>query len=88
MEAKELLDHIKEIQEQVQANLQISNAQYKKALDEHHHHLEYEEGDLVMVYLREESPTPPSLEDIGISSSFGSSKIMDILDEQTTTMRQ
>lgn len=58
MEAEEFNSHIRDIQEQVHANLERAYDSYKRGVDAHRRHVEFEEGDLVMAYLpKERFPT-------------------------------
>lgn len=54
LDAEEFAAHIKEVHGQVQENLCNAYNNYKEAADLHRRHVEFEEGDLVMVYLRKE----------------------------------
>lgn len=54
MEAEELSSHIREIQEKVRMNLEGAYDNYKRNVDAHRRHVEFQEGDLVMAYLRKE----------------------------------
>jgi hypothetical protein len=50
--AENMADRIKSIQEEVRQNLEASNAKYKTAADKKRRVQTFQEGDLVMVYLR------------------------------------
>ena len=44
--------HIRDIHENVQEKIKISNENYKEAVDAHRRYIQFQEGDLVMVPLR------------------------------------
>jgi hypothetical protein len=52
--AENMADRIKSIQEEVRQNLEASNAKYKTVADKKRRVQTFQEGDLVMVYLRKE----------------------------------
>jgi hypothetical protein len=54
MDAEEFAAHIKDIHDQVRERLKETSKYYKAKADAHRRNKEFEEGDLVMVYLRKE----------------------------------
>ena len=50
-EAKEFVDHIKSLHEEVHAHINKINQQYKARVDQRRRHKEFQEGDMVMVHL-------------------------------------
>ena len=53
-EAKEFVEHVKNLHEEVHAHITKMNQQYKAREDQKRRHKEFQVGDLVMVYLRKE----------------------------------
>ena len=53
-EAKEFVEHIKHLNEEVHAHITKMNQQYKARVDQRRRHKEFQVGDLVMVHLRKE----------------------------------
>ena len=51
VEAKEFVEHIKRLHEEVQAHITKMNQQYKARADQRRRHKEFHVGDLVMVHL-------------------------------------
>lgn len=54
LEAEEFAAHIKNIHDQVRERLKETSKYYKAKADAHRRNKEFEEGDLVKVYLRKE----------------------------------
>ncbi|KAH7550022.1 hypothetical protein JRO89_XS13G0121100 [Xanthoceras sorbifolium] len=46
-----LAKKVQQVHSEVRANLEVANAQYKEAIDQHRRKKEFKEGDLVMAYL-------------------------------------
>src|SRR3954468_14376963 len=52
--AKNMAEHVQSMQAEVRQKLEHANAKYKKAADKHRREQLFKEGDMVMVFLREE----------------------------------
>ena len=50
--AATLAEHIQKLHAEVQSKIRDSNTHYKEVADRHHHHKVFQEGELVMVFLR------------------------------------